>query len=78
MEMTRPDLTEARWKIIRAANRHKLTIRRPGTPTLFGARQIQQAVFVCRQNRLVDDATLVAAGFKPNRVRPVITIAKAA
>lgn len=55
----------ARWEIIQAANRHKLQVRR--SPRLFGMRQIQQAVFMVRQHRLVGPATLDAAGYRPVR-----------
>lgn len=56
---------DARLKIIQAANRYKLTFSqiRGYTPTLFGSRHIQQAVCVCRRNLLVDEATLIEAGF---------------
>lgn len=57
----------ARWQIIQAANRHKLRVRRG--PRLFGMRQLQQAVFMARQHRLVDARTLDAAGFRPARSR---------
>lgn len=69
----REALTAARWTIIQAANVHKMRSRArrwrwqwwmPPVP-LFGMRQIQQAVFWCRRNRLVDDETLAAAGFRP-------------
>lgn len=58
----------ARWKIIRAVNVEML--RRPRTPkppTLLGMKQIQQAVSRARRRALVDDATLIAAGYNPRR-----------
>lgn len=56
---------DARWRIIQAANRHKVRFR--PSPRLFGMRQLQQAVFMVRQHRLVDAATLELAGFRPVR-----------
>jgi len=38
-------------------------------PKLYSMRHLQQAVRVCRHNRLVDEATLSAAGFRPPRLR---------
>jgi hypothetical protein len=58
---------DARWQIIQAANRHKLSFRR--NPRLFGMRQLQQAVFMARQRNLVGPHTLDAAGFRPARSR---------
>jgi hypothetical protein len=65
--MDRDARLDARWRIIQAANRHKLRVRRQ--PRMFGMRQIQQAVFMARQHRLVDTATLDLAGFRPERRR---------
>lgn len=70
MSTTTPDRDarlDARWRIIQAANRHKLRVRR--SPRLFGMRQLPQAVFMVRQRRLVDAATLDLAGFRPERRR---------
>jgi hypothetical protein len=60
----------AREKIVQAANRHMLKSgrRRGGYPVrLLSMRQIQRAVFVCRQNLLVDAKVLEAAGFRARR-----------
>lgn len=56
---------EARWKIIQMANRHKMrcAMRRGYTPTMFGARHVQQAVAVCRRANLLKPEVYVAAGF---------------
>lgn len=69
--MGAPSKRTAREQIIQAANRHKLTRgRRYGvTATLFSARHLHQAVFMCRQNRLVKPEVLVAAGFRAERGR---------
>jgi hypothetical protein len=62
---------DARRKILQAANRHILSgKRRRGlsyAPRLLNMRQIQWAVFMCRQNHLVKDDLLVAAGFRSLR-----------
>lgn len=52
----------ARRHILAAANQHCRRRRK-----LFGMRSIQQAVFVCRQNKLVKDQVLLDAGFNPHR-----------
>jgi hypothetical protein len=64
----------ARHAIIQAVNRFKLgkgRTMRVGAghyaPKLFGMKQIQQAVFTARQNKLVDADTLRRAGFNPER-----------
>lgn len=56
--------TRARCRadIVAAANRGLY-----GRTTPFTMRQLQLAVFRCRQLRLVPDATLIAAGFQPHR-----------
>lgn len=69
---TRKHTKNARMEIIQAANRHItrgthrqtfLNIAAP--PTLLGSRNLQRCVCIVRRNRLVDDQTLVAAGFNP-------------
>lgn len=70
MKTTTPDRDarlDARWRIIQAANRHKIRVRR--SPRLFGMRQLPQAVFMARQRKLVDADTLTLAGFRPVRGR---------
>lgn len=71
MNDTTPDeRNAARWKIIRAYN--NAVLRRPRTPkapTLLGMKHIQLAVSRARHRGLVDDATLIAAGYKPRNVR---------
>jgi hypothetical protein len=60
----------AREAIVQAANRHMLRSgrRRGGYPVrLLSMRQLQRAVFVCRQNLLVDGKVLEAAGFRARR-----------
>lgn len=67
--MATPSKQRAREQIVQAANRHKLRVgRRYGvTAQLFSGRHIHQAVFMCRQNRLVKPDVLVAAGFRPSK-----------
>ena len=55
--------TEARQKILDAANAHRLKINPNAHP--WRRRHIDQAVFVARQSRLVAPKVLVAAGFRP-------------
>lgn len=56
---------QARTKIIQAVNRYKMsfwaTTRYP--PKLVGPKQIQWAVFIARQRKLVSPDILEAAGF---------------
>ena len=51
---------EARNQILDAANRAR---REPSNPWLT-MKNIQRAVFRCRQRRLVSDQTLIDAGFR--------------
>lgn len=68
----------AREAILAAANKHRreASLRRGRIdgfvfiPKPLTARHINQAVTVCRQNLLVSDDVLVAAGFKAARRRP--------
>jgi hypothetical protein len=53
---------EARRKILHAANKAIVKGRRT---VPLNARQIQRAVFVCRQRGLVKPDVLVAAGYNP-------------
>jgi hypothetical protein len=55
----------SRWEILAAANRG-VDPRSGGYLTM---RQIQQAVFRCRQRRLVPEHVLVAAGYNPTKRR---------
>lgn len=54
---------EARAKIVREANRHRVKIGR--NMRVYTMKDLHKAVFVCRQNWLVHDSVLVAAGFNP-------------
>lgn len=57
---------DARTDIIQKANRFRLSgVRRPMLYPVrpFDTRHIQQAVCVCRRNRLVSAATLELAGY---------------
>ncbi len=49
----------ARHKILTVANRERKRVQP------YYMRQIQQAVCKCRRKGLVDDATLIAAGYNP-------------
>lgn len=64
-------LQEARTAIVQAANRHLLrrhSRRRFGFHVrLLNQRQVQWAVFVCRQNGLVSPDVLDLAGFNSER-----------
>lgn len=55
--------TEARQKILDAANAHRQKVDPNAHP--WGRRHIQQAVFVARQSKLVAPKVLVAAGYRP-------------
>jgi len=59
--------TTARWKIIQAANKYKLRMR--FRPRLFGMKQIHQAVFICRQRKLVKPELLEQAGFNGTKAK---------
>lgn len=61
--MARLSREAARARIIDAANRHSKLPRR------YNMRHIQQAVFHCRQNKLVTPLTLERAGFRPTRAK---------
>lgn len=50
----------ARWEILAIANAFKVDAVVPD----YGMRNIQGAVFKCRQRHLVSDELLVAAGFR--------------
>jgi hypothetical protein len=56
---------QARAKIIQAVNRFKVGYwtRSRYQPKLVGPKQIQQAVFIARQRKLVSPEVLIAAGF---------------
>lgn len=60
--MARLSRKAARARIIDAANVHSQRRR-------FSMRHIQQAVFTCRQNKLVTPLTLERAGFRPTRAK---------
>lgn len=61
---------EARVRIVQTANRFILAQSSRRTPPfparLLGMRQVQQAVCVVRRNRLVSDADLKLAGYRPS------------
>lgn len=57
------DMLAARWKILRAANQYRLRSGLAKYVGLYGMRQIQQAVAVCRHWRLVPAEVLEAAGY---------------
>lgn len=58
------DLTqaEARHAILAAANIHRLAVDSPRKR--YARRHLNEAVFTCRQNRLVKPAVFLAAGFR--------------
>lgn len=54
-----------RVEILQAANRERA--RRGVCNELYTMRHLHRAVFVCRQNRLVPNRVLEAAGFRAKR-----------
>lgn len=68
----RRERLEARERIVQAANRLILSrSRRHGryTALLLSMRQVERAVFVCRQNQLVKPKVLETAGYRAKRAR---------
>lgn len=57
--------SDARRLILDAANAHRLRVDPNARP--WGRRNIQQAVFVARQSKLVAPKVLVDAGYRPTR-----------
>jgi hypothetical protein len=64
--------TNARWKIIQEANRHKMRSRMHPYhyPTLFGMKNLNRAVFYVRQHLVVSGKLLQDAGFRPRALKP--------
>lgn len=63
---------DARWKIIRTANNHRMNVHadNPYIPKLLGMKNINEAVFCVRQGMLIDGKTLMQAGFKAHAAKP--------
>lgn len=59
----RAEQSNARQLILDAANAHRQRVDPNAHP--WGRRNIQQAVFVARQSKLVAPKVLVAAGYRP-------------
>ena len=52
-------------EIISVANEHRLAMDTFLQRPLYTRRHLQQAVCVCRRNKIVPNETLIAAGFNP-------------
>lgn len=64
---------DARWEIIRTANRHIMYLHRHNPnyyPMMMGIRNINRAVKICRHHMLISGKTLIEAGFKPHTAKP--------
>jgi hypothetical protein len=62
----------ARWKIIQTANQFLMGFHAQHLhiPKLLGMKNLHRAVYICRQNMLVQGKVFIEAGFNPPVVKP--------